>query len=50
MVPLIDGTVFDSSYQRGQPAEFPVNGVLFLADRSVDDDACRLKMASLSAA
>ena len=25
---LIDGTVFDSSYQRGQPAEFPVGGVI----------------------
>lgn len=25
---LIDGTVFDSSYQRGEPAEFPVNGVI----------------------
>lgn len=25
---LIDGTVFDSSVQRGQPAEFPVNGVI----------------------
>ncbi|WP_375416182.1 FKBP-type peptidyl-prolyl cis-trans isomerase [uncultured Hymenobacter sp.] len=25
---LIDGTVFDSSYQRGQPATFPVNGVI----------------------
>jgi FKBP-type peptidyl-prolyl cis-trans isomerase FkpA len=25
---LIDGTVFDSSYQRGQPAEFPLNGVI----------------------
>lgn len=25
---LIDGTVFDSSYNRGQPAEFPVNGVI----------------------
>lgn len=25
---LIDGTVFDSSYERGQPAEFPVNGVI----------------------
>lgn len=25
---LIDGTVFDSSEQRGQPAEFPVNGVI----------------------
>lgn len=25
---LIDGTVFDSSYDRGQPAEFPVNGVI----------------------
>ena len=23
---LIDGTVFDSSYERGEPAEFPVNG------------------------
>src|SRR5690606_9996811 len=23
---LIDGTVFDSSYQRGQPAEFPIGG------------------------
>lgn len=25
---LIDGTVFDSSVMRGQPAEFPVNGVI----------------------
>jgi FKBP-type peptidyl-prolyl cis-trans isomerase FkpA len=25
---LIDGTVFDSSIQRGQPAEFPLNGVV----------------------
>ena len=25
---LIDGTVFDSSYERGEPAEFPVNGVI----------------------
>lgn len=25
---LIDGTVFDSSMERGQPAEFPVNGVI----------------------
>ena len=25
---LIDGTVFDSSVERGQPAEFPVNGVI----------------------
>ncbi|MFC6441471.1 FKBP-type peptidyl-prolyl cis-trans isomerase [Bowmanella sp. JS7-9] len=25
---LIDGTVFDSSYQRNQPAEFPVGGVI----------------------
>lgn len=25
---LIDGTVFDSSYQRGVPAEFPLNGVI----------------------
>ncbi|MFQ5525685.1 MAG: FKBP-type peptidyl-prolyl cis-trans isomerase [Thermoanaerobaculia bacterium] len=25
---LIDGTVFDSSYQRGQPAEFQVTGVI----------------------
>ncbi|MAG43418.1 MAG: hypothetical protein CMH95_03825 [Oceanospirillaceae bacterium] len=25
---LIDGEVFDSSVQRGQPAEFPVNGVI----------------------
>ncbi|NMH61406.1 FKBP-type peptidyl-prolyl cis-trans isomerase [Alteromonas ponticola] len=25
---LIDGSVFDSSYERGQPAEFPVNGVI----------------------
>lgn len=25
---LIDGTVFDSSYDRGQPAEFPLNGVI----------------------
>ncbi len=25
---LVDGTVFDSSYDRGQPAPFPVNGVI----------------------
>jgi len=25
---LIDGTIFDSSIQRGQPATFPVNGVI----------------------
>ena len=25
---LIDGQVFDSSYQRGEPADFPVNGVI----------------------
>ncbi len=25
---LIDGTVFDSSYGRGEPAEFPVGGVI----------------------
>jgi FKBP-type peptidyl-prolyl cis-trans isomerase FklB len=25
---LINGTVFDSSYKRGRPAKFPVNGVI----------------------
>ncbi len=25
---LLDGTEFDSSYKRGEPAEFPVNGVI----------------------
>jgi FKBP-type peptidyl-prolyl cis-trans isomerase len=25
---LVDGTVFDSSVQRGEPATFPVNGVI----------------------
>lgn len=25
---LLDGKVFDSSYQRGQPIEFPLNGVI----------------------
>ncbi|HKL48502.1 MAG TPA: FKBP-type peptidyl-prolyl cis-trans isomerase, partial [Desulfuromonadales bacterium] len=25
---LIDGTVFDSSYQRGEPAEFPIQGLI----------------------
>lgn len=25
---LTDGTVFDSSIQRGEPAEFPLNGVI----------------------
>jgi len=25
---LIDGTVFDSSYKRGEPITFPVNGVI----------------------
>jgi len=25
---LIDGTVFDSSYERGEPVSFPVNGVI----------------------
>ena len=24
----VDGTVFDSSYERGQPADFPLNGVV----------------------
>jgi len=27
-VKLIDGTEFDSSYKRGQPATFPVKGVI----------------------
>ena len=25
---LLDGTVFDSSYERGEPTEFPLNGVI----------------------
>ena len=25
---LVDGTVFDSSYRRGEPATFPLNGVI----------------------
>jgi FKBP-type peptidyl-prolyl cis-trans isomerase FklB len=25
---LVDGTVFDSSYKRGEPISFPVNGVI----------------------
>ena len=25
---LVDGTIFDSSYQRGEPIEFPLNGVI----------------------
>ena len=25
---LIDGTVFDSSFERGKPIEFPLNGVI----------------------
>jgi FKBP-type peptidyl-prolyl cis-trans isomerase len=25
---LIDGTVFDSSYSRGEPVEFPLSGVI----------------------
>ena len=25
---LIDGTVFDSSYRRGEPITFPLNGVI----------------------
>ena len=25
---LTDGTVFDSSYERGEPAQFPLNGVI----------------------
>ena len=25
---LVDGTIFDSSYDRGQPATFPLNGVI----------------------
>ena len=40
---LIDGTVFDSSYRRGTPAEFPVSGVI----AGAPDDARRLQMAAL---
>ncbi len=25
---LVDGTIFDSSYKRGEPVEFPLNGVI----------------------
>ena len=28
---LIDGTEFDSSYKRGQPATFPIGGVIKVA-------------------
>ncbi len=41
---LIDGTVFDSSYDRGQPAEFPVGGVIAPAT-----DERRQQMASVRA-
>jgi FKBP-type peptidyl-prolyl cis-trans isomerase FklB len=39
---LIDGTVFDSSIQRNQPASFPVNGVIAGWVEALTIDAGRL--------
>ena len=39
---LINGTVFDSSIRRNEPAEFPVSGVI-----AGWVDACRIEMATL---
>ena len=39
---LIDGTVFDSSYRRGEPAVFPLNGVD--RRRAADERRCQIQI------
>ena len=41
---LIDGTEFDSSVKRGEPAQFPVSGVISRMDRSSTAYACWFKI------
>ena len=43
---LTDGTVFDSSLQRGQPVEFPLNGVIPCWTQGVAEDEGRREGAS----
>ena len=42
---LTDGTKFDSSVDRGQPATFPLNGVIAGLDRRAADDEGRRQAA-----
>ena len=42
---LLDGTEFDSSYRRGQPATFPVSGVIRGWTEAVQLHARGIKMA-----
>ena len=45
---LIDGTEFDNSYKRGEPATFPVGGGMIKGwTRGVADDEGRLKISAL---
>ena len=41
---LLDGTEFDSSYKRGQPASFPVGGVIPRLDRGAGKNAGRFQV------
>ena len=43
---LINGTEFDSSYKRGQPATFPVSGVIKGWTEALATDARRLEVAA----
>ena len=44
---LIDGYKFDSSYDRGQPAVFGVNGVIAGCDRNTTNNACWFTMGGI---
>ncbi len=45
---LIDGTVFDSSVERNEPAEFPLSECHPRMDRSSSAYACRIKIQDLA--